>query len=75
MFNTLLAKGKALFVDLEARWSGIQSPAAKIAVAAFVAVLLAMIVWAILPWIGFFIAVGLVAFIVRLFWPNDQPRA
>lgn len=70
ILNSFLTRAKALFVDLETRWSRLQSPAAKVAVAIFAAVLIAMIVWAILPWIGLFIAIVLVAFIVRLFWPN-----
>lgn len=71
IFDKLKADCKAIFTGAEARFAAIQSPGVKMAVAIFVALLIIMVVWAILPWIGFIIAAAVTALIVRAFWPSE----
>jgi fatty acid desaturase len=68
-FAKIIDDGKKLFAAIETRFNAIQSPPAKIAASLFAALILLMIVWAVLPWIGFIIAFVVVAFVVRAFWP------
>lgn len=61
---------KAATSEAERRYNAIEPRAARIAVAVFVAVLLLMLVWAILPWIGLVFAVGTIAAIALYVWPK-----
>jgi len=71
-FNQLAARAKALSAALATRFAAIQQPAVKLTVAIACALLLLMLVWSVLPWIGFILAACIVAVVVRAFWPKDD---
>ena len=69
-FNKIARDAKAAWAALESRFNAIQSPAVKIAVALFAALLVLMLVWAVLPWIGLILVLCVSAIIARAFWPS-----
>lgn len=69
--DKLKADCKVIFGAAETRFAAIRSPSVKLAVAIFGALLMAMVVWAVLPWIGFILVVLVLALIARAFWPSE----
>lgn len=69
-FTEISAEIKKHAADAKKAFDAIQSPVVKTVVGVLIALIVLMVVWAVLPWIGFIIAFAVVALIAKAVWPH-----